>query len=314
MEYRVLSIDGGGIRGVIPARWLAALQGAPVAEGRHLASLFDLLAGTSTGAILALALACEISPASIVRLYKEKGEAIFPGRKVFWWRPLSRILPRGLWSPKYSADGLEGVLREVFGTRRLGDLKHKVMVLAYDAFTRQPFIMRSWDPYCEDIRVWEAARASSAAPTYFPALVLNIGSIMHPLIDGGVVANNPAACAVAEASRLNGGNLPLRLVSLGTGRAAQPITAKNATEWGAIGWASKILDVLMDDSEMVHFQMAHALQAPHGYFRFHPYLTPEYEAMDDGRPEHVSELDALAESYLHGDGAAVFRETVDALA
>ena len=305
--YRILSIDGGGIRGVLPARWLLALNGA-VSPFTSIARQFDLLAGTSTGAILALALACEIPLTEILVLYKDKGTAIFQASRS--WMP---EWTRGLFAPKYRAAGIERVLRQVFGERTLGDLKHKAMVVAYDTFEREPFVMRSWEKSFAAIPVWEAARASSAAPTFFPAHVLNMGGVLHPLIDGGVVANNPSACAVAEAQRMNGRGLPFTLVSMGTGRAAQPLTAANVLSWGALKWAPRIMEVLFDASEAVHLQMIQGLADPHRYLRFQTPLNGEYERMDRAERGHVEELDELAAGYLHGDGFRIFQDTVKAL-
>lgn len=311
-HFRILAIDGGGIRGVLPARWLLALNGA-LSPGGSVARQFDLLAGTSTGAILALALACEIPVTEVIRLYKDKGLTIFPARAQRWWNRLGRVLSQGVSAPKYGVEGIERTLQQVFGDRTLGELKHRVLVVAYDTFTRAPFVMRSWDTYFAEIPVWQAARASSAAPTYFPALVVNIGSVLHPLVDGGVVANNPAGCALAASTRLNPQRVPVTMVSMGTGRAVKPITAHQALTWGALQWAPRILDVLLDASEAVHYQMQQALQAPHVYCRFQTTLAPQYEAMDAGEPEHVQELDALADGYLRADGFRLFQDTVKAL-
>lgn len=318
-RFRILSIDGGGMRGIAPARWLHSLCAQIGHKPLH--ASFDLVAGTSTGAIIALAIGCGIPAETILRLYRDRGLEIFPPRPASFLGRYFRFFRHDLWDPKYSADGINKVLQEVFGAKRLGQLKTRVLVMSYDTFTRQPYPIKSWDPDFKDLPVWEAARASSAAPTFFPAHVLNIGSVLHPLVDGGVVANNPAACAMAEAYRLKDPGQPVFLASLGTGRAAKPIPAHAVLSMGAIEWAPVILDVLMDASEAVHYQMRQALEpinfsiTPESnlYVRMQHILAPQYEAMDNGNPDHLRELDALAANYLAFDGALGFRRIVKEL-
>lgn len=317
-RFRILSIDGGGVRGIAPARWLLQLHGAlGLGERDPLGARFDLLAGTSTGGILALALACGIPAKKIVDLYKDRALAIFPPRGSRIWSRLQRLWRDGVSASKYSETGINQELKEVFGTWRMGDLHvlgRKAMVVTYNTFTRQPYIIKSWEKEFADLPVWEAARATSAAPTFFPAHVINIGSVMHPLIDGGVVANNPSACALAEAVRFaRTDRAPFRfaLFSLGTGRAAHPLVAHKALTMGALEWAPHIFDVLLDASEAVHYQMRQLVEGRDSvYARFQFPLPAQYEAMDDGQPEHIRELDALALQYVSNDAHDLFKTMV----
>jgi len=249
-RHRILSLDGGGVRGVLSAVWLTYLEkkSGPVADN------FDLIAGTSTGAILACALAERIPASDIADLYRDRGREIFPTAGGRLWDRLGRTFTQGPSAPKYSDAGLERTLRDVLGRTRLGDLSEgpALLVTAYDTFAREAVVFKSTKEEHADVPLWEAAKASASAPTYFPAHVTDVLGAASPMIDGGVVANNPVACAIAEAVKLNRrGNaaavLPRLIVgSFGTGESAREISIAKAREWGALEWAVPIINVLMD--------------------------------------------------------------------
>src|SRR5271154_1929690 len=231
---RILSIDGGGIRGILPAMLLAEIERR---TGEPVARLFDLVAGTSTGGIIALGLTIPKSPGGplysaqhFVELYENQGRRIF-----------SRSLWRALFSldslswRKYASAGIEGVLLEDFGDSRLGDAVTDVLITSYEIERRFPFFFKSRNARTRpdyDFPARDVARATSAAPTYFEPMQLPSGtnSEHYTLIDGGVFANNPAACALVEARTTFGGSDYL-VVSLGTGallRGVAPAVASYA--------------------------------------------------------------------------------------
>jgi uncharacterized protein len=202
---KVLSIDGGGIRGIIPASVLADLErrlDAPIGER------FDLITGTSTGGIIALALTAPggdgkpaNSAAAVVELYKSKGHEIF-SRSV--WHEI-RAVGNAL-EEKYPASGIESVLKEYLGETRLKDAVTEVFITAYEIEDRIPWFFSSRDAATRpgyDFAMWEVGRATSAAPTYFePAKLPSHGLNERgywALVDGGVFANNPALCGLTEA-------------------------------------------------------------------------------------------------------------------
>ncbi|MUG91424.1 patatin [Scytonema sp. UIC 10036] len=169
MPFRILSLDGGGIRGVIAAKMLAAIEKR---IDQPLNEYFNLIAGTSTGAILATAIAIGRSSEEIVELYKQKSSAIFPYRSRFSLARIPLILQYGLSAPKFSDDGLIQVLKQAFGKTRLFDvLSPLLLILSYDTITRKPIIFKSWrqDKDYENVPLWEACVCSASAPTYFPA-------------------------------------------------------------------------------------------------------------------------------------------------
>ncbi|NJO19169.1 MAG: patatin-like phospholipase family protein [Spirulinaceae cyanobacterium RM2_2_10] len=287
MVYRILSLDGGGIRGTISAQILSELEGAVRAEtGQALHEYFQLIAGTSTGSILAAGLAIGKSGTELVDLYRQNGRRIFP----YWGlgglfspRRLSLLVQSGLSAPKFSHDGLRTVLQEQYGDRRLAEVtpsgsnQPKLLITAYDTVTRYPLMFKSWRhaEWYASIYLWEASLCSSSAPTYFPAYQLVAGDRQCSAIDGGVGANNPTACAIAEAVRLGHSLADLRVFSIGTGQTFQSYPYREVKHWGAAQWGKRIVDVLMDAPQKIDAYVAQKIMAstPLGdraYARLHP--------------------------------------------
>jgi len=304
----VLSIDGGGVRGIIPALVLARLEAH---TGRPVCRCFDLMAGTSTGGILALGLT-RPEPAGrgpafaaedLVWLYEEWGRHIFE-------RSLSQAVSSvaGLADERYSAEALERVLRIYFEGARMHQALTRVMVTAYDLEARRPFFFKSWERpgNTPGVAMAAAARATSAAPTYFEPARVWCDGVYRALIDGGVFANNPGACAYAEARRL-WPDEDLMVVSLGTGERTEPIPYDEARTWGLVAWARPLLGVIFDGaSDAVDYQLRHCLGA--GYFRIQGRLHVARDAMDDASPAQIEALKTEARRIMdrhQGDLAVV---------
>lgn len=314
--FRILSIDGGGIRGLIPALVLAELERQ---TGRPIADCFDLIAGTSTGGILALGLTVpgeggglRYQAQDLANLYLKEGSRIFD-------ESLGRHLtnPMGLRVAKYPPSGIEAVLTEYFGETRLREALTEVLVTAYDIEQRDAFFYRrrrALEDARYDVPMRVAARATSAAPTYFePALVLWPDG-RDVLVDGGVFANNPAMCAYAEAWRtLAETGLTaddILLVSLGTGLYAEPLSYEAAKGWGVAGWAKPVLEVIFDGvADTVDYQLRQLLPARADglprYHRFQASLNAELSAMDDTSPAHLEGLRRAAEGILQNQAAEI---------
>ena len=307
--YRILSLDGGGIRGVITAMWLRELEsilGSPVRD--H----FDLIVGTSTGSILACALAMGKRPDDIINLYETRGQIIFPGLSGRVWSGLKRTFTDGLSQPKYDGEGLDRELQAAFGTATFGTLPRKTLVVSYDTVRREARIFKSWrgDHDYVTCPVWQIVRSSCSAPTYFPAFDLKINGVSNSMIDGGVAANNPTACAIAEGVRLNeqlspSQRIPLErfvVLSLGTGAMTRPISLQSAQEWGALEWAIPIIDVLFDGSaDTTDYIAAQLLETRH-YCRMQTDLDDAYDDMDNASSTNIKALKAVAEQYLQRRG------------
>src|SRR2546427_5230224 len=240
----VLSLDGGGIRGIIPATILAAIEEG---VGRQLHETFDLIAGTSTGGIIALGIGTTANagkpyrPVDLVGLYVENGPAIF---KKDLLTPV-----KSFFGPKYSPDALERTLEKFFGDTELRSAVAPLLISSYDLATQLPFFFKSHriatDP-SYNLRATQIARATSAAPTFFPAFHLHEDGKDHALVDGGIFANNPGMAAYAEARRLYPEATEFVVVSVGTGDRDDKITYAKAKRWGLLGWARQIIPVMMD--------------------------------------------------------------------
>jgi len=256
--YNILSLDGGGLRGLITAVLIERLEAA---RPGFLASV-DLFAGTSTGGILALALAQGLPPYAIVKMYLDEGGAIFS-------RPFSRKVGGlfGVTEAKYDDDGLARALQGVFGDARLRDLGKRVAITAFD-LDDEAVSGRTWRPKIfhnypgrgtdGDERATSVALRTSAAPTYFPSV--------DGYVDGGVFANNPSVVALAQAldSRYFQENTRelsrIRLLSVGTGANLKHVEGKRL-DWGFARWAPPLIDVLMDGvSEVADFQCRQLLR------------------------------------------------------
>lgn len=243
---RVLSIDGGGIRGLIPALVLESLEQAAQTQS---AKLFDLLSGTSTGGIIACGLAVGAPAAELVNLYEERGPAIFTRRLLRYF---------GISGPKYSPRGLRSAVAAVMREARLGDNgMPELIVPAFRLDPIGPYYFRSWKargraiepgatPAMFDYSLVDVCMATSAAPDYFPpALVENRTGVGYYMADGGVHANNPVLAAVLSAKQL-WADEPIEVLSVGTGSSSEAIDGRKAQGWGWPQWAEHALPMFMD--------------------------------------------------------------------
>ncbi|HLP31176.1 MAG TPA: patatin-like phospholipase family protein, partial [Geothrix sp.] len=221
----------------------------------------------------------------------------------------------GLRAAKYPSEGIEGVLAQYFGEQRLQEALTEVLVTAYDLEKRDAFFYRrrrAMEDPRYDVPMRVAARATSAAPTYFePALVAWPGE-RDVLVDGGVFANNPAMCAYAEARQAlsNEGREgdDILLVSLGTGLYSRPFRYEDAKGWGVAGWAKPVLDVIFDGvADTVDYQLRQLLPEAAGgvarYHRFQTDLDADLSEMDDTSAAHLDGLRRAAEGILQRQGA-----------
>ena len=245
MPYRVLALDGGGIRGVFTTTILARLEQAVPG---FLAKV-DLYAGTSTGGIIALGLAAGLAPDDLTRLYLERGGEIFESR----YGVLDHVAKLA-WA-EYDSRNLARILAETFAGRgeTLGDLPRRVLIPTFDLDNRDrrgPDARRTWKPKFfhnfpgpggdADARIVDVALRTSAGPTYFPT--------HQGYVDGGVVANNPSMAALAQALHPETGRQRLEdvcLLSVGTGQRLRFIAGAEH-DWGIVPWASHLVNLLIE--------------------------------------------------------------------
>ena len=261
---RILTIDGGGIKGVFPAAFLAKLESE---LGTRIADYFDLIAGTSTGGIIAIGLGLGMTGEEILKLYFENARRIFP-------RHLSFGLP-GIFRAKYAKTALQQVLTEAFGDRRMGDSDKRLIVPSLNlALERVHLYKTSHHPtLINDYRVLavEAALAAVAAPTYFPVHLSPEGI---PFIDGSVWANNPLGLAVIEAiGILRWPRDDIHVLSLGCTSSHLKSSWKKRTSLGASYWGARLADVFMTAQSSSAVVTANALIGAERVVRINPETT-----------------------------------------
>jgi predicted acylesterase/phospholipase RssA len=300
---KLLSIDGGGIRGIIPATILAEIEQR---TNRPAASMFDLMAGTSTGGIISLALSRDggggvpkYRAQDLVDMYVNRGTEIFARS---FWQGVSSVA--GLTEEKYCQCPLEEILKEYFDDVPLGQALTKVLVSSYEIEIRSPFFFKSWRDESKAVLMRDAARATSAAPTYFEPAQFQVAGQKLALIDGGVFVNNPAMSAYSEARRIFLEETAFLIVSLGTGQLTRPIPFEEAKDWGKVQWALPILNVVFDGvCDAVDYQLRQIL-GEH-FFRFQTTLDTANDDMDDASPANLAALKCEACRILETQGAEI---------
>ena len=297
---KVLAVDGGGIRGIIPAVIIDALQQR---LGKQPWQTYDLIAGTSTGGIITVGIgtACNkgkpYSPQQLIDLYVQNGATIFQ-KNIF-------TPERELLLPKYSPDGLQTVLDRFFSDTQFKSALTPLLVSSYDLQTQTPFFFKSHRIAANDDYNWPVvhiARATSAAPTFFPPFHLQRGNQDYALVDGGVFVNNPSMAAYIEARRLYPAARVV-VISVGTGDRQDSIKYVQAKDWGLVGWAKQIVPVLMDSvSEAVDYELQNLPECI--YYRLQvENLPPSAVDMDNVTPENIAALQTVARNYVAAQSA-----------
>ena len=242
-KYRVLSIDGGGIRGLVTTILLQRIVAAPGLE--EFFDSVDLLAGTSTGGLLALGIAHQIDLPQIRDVYAKKGPKIFDDS----W--LDNLVDLGkLRGADYDIAPLRRELKRMFGETSLGQLKKRVLITAFD-LDNEDAEERTWKPKLfhnfngpnndRAALAFEVGLYTSAAPTYFPSV--------DGYIDGGVYASNPSMCALAQTQDRRYPPTPslddVLLLSLGTGKSLQYIKGASH-DWGYAQWIKPLISLMLE--------------------------------------------------------------------
>lgn len=330
--FRILSLDGGGIRGIIPALILAEIEKR---TGKRIHQLFDFIAGTSTGGIISLGLSYNKPGSSqpyeakdLVSLYELNGPELF--RKT----GAKKIPLIWLFQEKYGQYAIERILKSFFGNLLLHETCRPdldLLITSYDIEMRRPWLFKSHrakgqstDDKQRDFLLWQVACATSAAPTYFEPFKINLSNNDYmALVDGGVFANNPALCAYAEAKVIwakqnaqrlreadtadrdlmiepkvearDDDNQNFFMLSVGTGTLKERYDYSHATNWGALGWITPIIDIMMQGSaDSVDYQMRQLLpddtRGGKHYYRIQTALNSKNTQMDDVSVGNIREL------------------------
>lgn len=325
-KISILSLDGGGIRGIISCiilRYIEEQLQKLDNPDAKLGDYFDLVAGSSTGALIAAIILypdenrkAKFSIQKGLELYSEKGGSIF---QVSFWERL--INPFGLFNEKISVEQLERNLREFFGNLELKDFTKPCLITSYDIENRCAKLFNTVEARkqpVDNFLVRDICRATSAAPTYFtPAKIKSMYGQYFSLIDGGMFANNPALCAYAEARKMPFAeilknhqkiNYPsvndMMILSLGTGAESKSYSYNKLSRAGKIGWVSPIIDILMSaNAETVDYQLTQMFgtlgqRNQKNYYRINPSLKNASSAMDDVRKINIENLIQAGLGYI----------------
>lgn len=289
-QFQILSLDGGGIKGLFSAAVLSAIEDD---LGINIIDHFDLITGTSTGGIIALGLAIGMRPREIVEFYLSKGPTIFPNGFFVHWR-------HWLWS-KFSPDPLKKALEGCFRDKRIADCKKRVVIPSYNLGEDDVYLFRT--PHAERLKrdwkvpLWKVALATSAAPTFFPCS-RHVDNLR--LIDGGVWANNPTMVGIVEAYGTLA--IPLntiRVFSVGTSDAVSHRRRK-LDGGGKLAWATgnDAIDVIMRGQSIGVHNQASFLLGRDRVERWNPQVASDEFSLDGvhkaddlvGKAAHVSRI------------------------
>jgi patatin-like phospholipase/acyl hydrolase len=302
---KIISIDGGGIKGIVAATILNRLEET---FQKPLHKCTDIIAGTSTGGLIACGLTipeevgddefstgnARFDTKDLVEVYKNLGEIVFTN--TFWYRVKTLW---GLIGPKYKINGLEKVIEAKFQDIKLEKALTHVIICTYDLCSRQPVIFSSEHPILNKITMKEACMGTSSVPTYFPSVSASIENNKFNLIDGGIFAVNPALCAMAIAKQKQP-NAKINVVSIGNGSSNKALKYEDTKDWGLLDWASPMADVILDSiGDAVGFQTKYLAEASGGrYARLQFELPEELRAMDNADPKNLQALQDITNEYL----------------
>jgi len=277
---RILALDGGGIRGVFTAAFLAHVE-------EHLklrlVEHVELLTGTSTGAIIALALASGLPASQVLDSYKTAGPLIFGKKR-------NRLL--SLFMTAHGNEALKEWLRRTFEDKILNDARVPIAIPSFDASTGRPRVWKR--DHHQELhggglkKMWEVALTSAAAPTYLPAAQIEgLGAFL----DGGLWANNPSLVGLVEARRYLESELAdIQLLSVGTGRQPRGFRFQDIQFRGQLAWARPLFELLLTAQSVSTHEQAQLLLGPGQYLRVDQELPHPIE-LDDVR--EISQLEHL---------------------
>lgn len=318
----ILSIDGGGIRQIVPAMILKYIEEElwKISKTYRLSDFFDLFVGTDMGGILASVYVIpddkgrsKYDSQEALDVFLKHGSEIFD---VSIWKRLKSM--GGMTDEKYSSRKLEALLNDLMGDNRLGDAVKPLMLTAYDVRNRQSNIYSYTDAKnpIRNFYLRDLCRASAAIPTYFEtARVESETGTPFSLISGNLFAANPTMIAYAEARKfdfskiLNNPQKPLYplaqdlfILSIGTGKVKNPYYYDSVKDWGNLNWLKPMIDITYSsNSETVDYQLRqlyNTTSVSDDYYRLNPKLVGKSSEIDDASEENIRNLVAISEEYI----------------
>ncbi len=309
MTFKILSLDGGGVRGVMAARILQKVeQQIQESKGQSLQEYFDLIAGTSTGSLIAAAVVSGMDSNQVLNLYKNETLEIFPYQTRWSRKRLPLIAKYGISAPKFSNQGLINVMQKYLVKNQVpikikDVVKPNILIVAYNMYKDDPsFFVNQDSLWYSDIPLWEICVSSASAPTYFPPYELKGQDKSYPYIDGGVAANNPTLAAVGYAIKLGHKLEEISVISIGTGETTNAYTFEKIVGWGLSEWAIPLFSLTLNAQAGANNLVAEQILGISNakcYLRLQFQLTGTNNAIDDARPENIQRLIQDSESFLN---------------
>jgi patatin-like phospholipase/acyl hydrolase len=325
--FNILSIDGGGIRGIVPIRILQKIEEL---TGKKNYETFDMMAGTSTGGLITSCLTLKDAPSSplpkysledLAKIYVDDGAIIFPIRtgiekffRTIW----------NLFRPEFSADGIDAVLKKYVDDQRIKDSYLPILVSTYDLQGNKPVFFKTSEAINNETanaKIHNICRATSAAPTYLPAYSFIYKEALLTGIDGGVYVNNPTMAAIAEISKYGLAGFykkkdgtpveisDVKVLSLGTGSYNGQITQQEAMSWGQLQWITRITDVMMKGVNQTTDYEASEMMSNYNsnnYLRLTINIKDKaYSDMADARPATLAYLEKEVKEQITENAEAI---------
>jgi uncharacterized protein len=315
MSFKILALDGGGVRGIVSARILQQVEQEirNQGKGNFLHEYFDLIAGTSTGSILTGGIAIGKNSDDLVQLYRDRGQDIFPiDRKERYKNFPSFIQPiLDVFSPsRYSHDGIISVLKDAYKSTRIKDIeKPIILILAYDTLYRNTTFFTNCHPdlgdrWYDDCYLWEICTACASAPTFFPPYKLEpvdkekFGNWEFPHIDGGVSANNPALAALSLVLRISQSSISptikqkykldnlrledISILSIGTGQTGEPYQYEQISRWRGLDWVKNLTNIFMEPTSEIDSTICRQIMGGYDSKR---YLRLQFDLNETFKPK-----------------------------
>lgn len=323
-KFRILAIDGGGIRGVIPLQFIKKIEEI---TGEDIHKSFDLIAGTSTGGILAAALTFQditnvvanqrkLSMAEIEKIYVDRGKEIFSVRNIFTKKYHGL---KNWFKPDFNPKNLQAILKENFGDSKIASCLKPIFIASFDINKNKPIIFTFRDANSspdENSSIVEVCRATSAAPTYFPSYTFTHNREVLTCIDGGIYMNNPSLGALIEVLgntdykfyKLNGKNVQLpdiSILSLGTGSSITNMANQKSETWGKKDWIRPIIDLATNAPvEVINDQLTtifKSFKIDNQYLRIDITIDKKNSEMSDASENNIKYLIDKANSEIRNN-------------
>lgn len=316
---KILSIDGGGIRGILPAAILAHLEKRLQLDKKdqqiRIADCFDLLSGTSAGGILTCLYLVPDKRENTLSRPKYSAEQIYDFYRtlgpVLFKRPFGYLLRSGfgLFRSRYSEDALYDFSKKIIGDSYISEVMKDCLITSYDLSSRKALLFSRYSSKkygdMADYKLCDIACATSAAPSYFiPAQIFAKDKSSRHLVDGGVYAGNPAMCTLVEAIKLwpDESVNNFCMLSLGTGKVIRPYHHNKTKHFGYLHWLHPILDILMSSvSETVDYQMQQIFMingVKDKYIRIEPPILTADIRIDNASQRNIQKLESAAKNFI----------------